>query len=250
MSPKTPTLAAGLAVLSVLWPVSPCEARQDAPSAPAAAPADSPSSSEASVILLSDGSLLRGKVIEGESGPLVVQKLGTIPLKKRRVEGIFGSTREVYEYKRNQLAQDDPDEHLNLAHWCLKEGLKAEAKEELSRVLTLVGGHPQASAMLASIEAESLRPAPIDPGLRRTSVEMPVDGAPGDLDPDVLGLPSGLPGNSASPSSSTCPPRWRLVCSRSSPATSTWNSRGVAPAATTSVRKAPFNSSRCEPDRS
>ena len=193
MSPKNPSLVAGLAALGVLWQAAPSVARQDAPSAPAAAPSDSPSAAEASVILLSDGKILRGKVTKDETGTVVVQKLGTIPLKKGRVEGIFASLREVYEYKRDRMAQVDPDEHLKLAHWCLKEGLKAEAKEELARVLSLVEGHPQAGAMLASIEAETHRPASVDPGVQRTSLEMPADGAPGALDPEVLGLPSKRP---------------------------------------------------------
>lgn len=191
MAPKTPSLAAGLAALGLLWPAMPCVARQAAPSAPAAAstPSPSPSAPRPSVILLSNGQVLRGELREDDAGLVVMQKLGPIHLQKRQVEGSFAAIDGVYRYKLERLAKEDPDERMKLARWCLKEGLKAEARDQLASVLALVDSHPQARSMLAMLDAEAQRaPAPRDDAVKQAGVEIRDDGRPGKLDPGVLGM--------------------------------------------------------------
>ena len=189
MSPKTPSLAAGLAALGFLWPAMPCVARQAVPPMPTAAPSPSPSASKSSVILLSNGTVLRGELRETDAGLVVMQKMGPIFKNKREVEGTFGSIEEVYRYKYDRLAREDPDERMKLARWCLKEGLTAEAREQLTSVLALVDGHPQARSMLAMLDAQTQRsPAPRDDAIKQAGAEVQDDGRPGRLDPGVLGV--------------------------------------------------------------
>ncbi len=185
MSPQTQLLAAGLAAASISWAASRCDARPETPSSPTPAPSPSPSGPP-TVILLSSGKILQGELSEGDAGYILKQKLGPIPLAKRDVEGSFHSLREVYAYKRDRLAQGDPDEHMKLAQWCLSQGLKPEAKEQLAAVLALVEDHPTATAMIAKLDASAERSARTDPDIVRSSVDVVTPDRPDEIDPALL----------------------------------------------------------------
>ena len=189
MSTKTIVLAAGLGIAGISWAESPCDARQGRPEAPASAASESPAGTP-TVILLSSGKVLRGELSETETGGYVLrQKLGPIPLARREVERTFPTLRAAYEYKRDLLVKGDPDEHMKLAQWCLNQGLKVEAKEQLSAILALVDDHPTASAMLAKLNAADERAAKADPEVVRTSLE----GRPEEIDPATLRGPRAKP---------------------------------------------------------
>lgn len=187
MSPKTLLLAAGMTAAGISWAATRCDARPETPQAPSPAPSESPSGPP-TVILLSSGKILRGELSEGETGYVLKQKLGPIPLAKRDVEKTFHSLREVYEYKRDRLAQGDPDEHMTLARWCIAQGLKDEAREQLSAILALVDDHPTATSMLAKLKVDADRVARADPDVVRTSLEGPgaAGGKPEEIDPAFL----------------------------------------------------------------
>jgi hypothetical protein len=84
------------------------------------------------------------------------------------VEKTFGSIHEVYRYKLGRLPRADPDEHMKLAHWCLSQGLNAEATAQLEQVLALHRDHAQARAMLQNLAVTARRAAPSDPEVSRT----------------------------------------------------------------------------------
>jgi hypothetical protein len=160
MSQKIPSLAAGLTALGVSWyahfgaaqgPSAP------APSAPVAlAPADAPSP-KLTVLLLLNGDILQGDISEDDRSYLIKVKLGEIRRRKRDVEAAFPTLQEAYKYKRERLAQGDPDEHMKLARWCIQHQLEPEGVIELKEVLALDSGNKQAASMLFLLEAQVAR---------------------------------------------------------------------------------------------
>lgn len=205
MSTKNSLLTVGLAALGVYGVAAVVSARADdaqpAPGpVPATAPAAVPAPSQA-VLLLFDGRTLEGIVREEGAEYVLRQPGGEIRFDRDRVERVCGSLVEVYQYKRGLVPDDDPDEHLKLARWCLSRGLREQARDELRKVIAVSSHSAQAQAMLASIEATDSRASngAVDGAVMRTSgtvVEPPAGAgagagparsqAPAELDPMLL----------------------------------------------------------------
>jgi hypothetical protein len=152
----------------------------------AARPDDPPPPAAPTVLLLTNGRIIQGEISREGNEVLVKQRAGVIRRPKDQVEGIFRSLNEAYEFKRGQLPELDPDEHLKLARWCLSQNLQDSAKKEVLTVLKVSPRSGEAKAMLVSIEAAESRQhqAPtFDPGLIRTGAEMP---EPDQVAPAVL----------------------------------------------------------------
>jgi hypothetical protein len=183
MSPKIPSLAAGLTALGLSWSGTFCLAQAPSVPAPSAAPATEPGdvpSSKPTVLLLSNGDVLQGEISEDDRGFIVKVKLGDIRRARRDVEAVFSSLHEAYEYKAKRLAPRDPDEHMNLARWCLRQELNAEAMTELKGVLELDPSNNRAKDMLFNVENTRKRGlAPPDKDVQRTGGES--------IKPDVAG---------------------------------------------------------------
>jgi hypothetical protein len=135
-------------------------------------------------LLLTNGQLIQG--IVSQEGPeyLVAQRVGTMRFPKKRVEGAFGSVREAYQYRLEQLPERDSDERMKLALWCLHLKLTAEAREQLNKVLELNPNHAQAKAMSVSIEQAATRAVmrQRDPQVRQTRAPEMNGESPGTLD--------------------------------------------------------------------
>ncbi len=128
-------------------------------------------------LMLTNGQILKGIVQEEENTISVTQRAGVMRFPKSKVEGVFGSLREAYEYRLTQLPERDPDERMKLALWCLNLELKAEARLQLSQILKENPSNPQAKAMLISLDqaAQRLAMRQRDPEVRRTKAERPMD---------------------------------------------------------------------------
>src|SRR5205823_26059 len=127
------------------------------------------------VLLKSNGQVLRGVVTEEADRYVVRVPGGEIRVPKREAERTFDSIAAAYRYKRANVPEGDPDEHLKLARWCLTQKMMAEAKAEVQAVLVLSPKAREAKAMLASIEATEARLAArprVDPGLLQTGAEV------------------------------------------------------------------------------
>jgi hypothetical protein len=140
-------------------------------------------------VLLTNGQIIKGTISENEKEFLVGQRFGVMRFPKKRVAGAFDSLRAAYEYQVQQLPDRDCEERMNLARWCLNNKLLPEAKEQLEQVLELSSKHPQALAMLftmeqaAAIAAQRQR----DPEVKQTGAEGTTNGNnPGVLDSAVI----------------------------------------------------------------
>ena len=98
-----------------------------------AATAKPPEAATARIVLLTDGHIVKGLVREEESPVVVTQPVGAMRFPRRRIENVFGSIQEVYKYKLEQLPENDFDERMKLARWCLEQKMEMEAREQLGR---------------------------------------------------------------------------------------------------------------------
>src|SRR3982751_285512 len=105
MSPKTRSLIVGLTAPGLLWLATRGLAGPEG--APGAVPPPAPSPSQ-TVILLSNGRLLRGALQEDGASFVLKQKVGSIRFSKAAVEKTFSLIEEVYQYKRGRLPEEDP----------------------------------------------------------------------------------------------------------------------------------------------
>ncbi|MFO0952216.1 MAG: hypothetical protein U0835_13910 [Isosphaeraceae bacterium] len=204
MSPKNSLLTAGLTALGMFGiagltaavPQDPAAPSASAPAAAGATAAETPASPRPAVLLLSNGQIIQGSISREGNEYVIRQRAGTIRFPESRVEKACASVAEVYEYKKSLVPDDDPDEHLKLARWCLSQNLMDLAKLELQAVLKVSGGSAQARAMLGMIEAKEARLAAsatprVDGDLVQTGAEGD-DAAPGsaqrpeELDPALL----------------------------------------------------------------
>lgn len=110
-------------------------------------------------VLLTDGRIYAGVVTRDGSRTIVKLKGGSVTLTKGQLEGDFGSLAEIYQYKLDRVADDDPEEHQKLANWCIAQKLETEARTELKKVLAMEPGNRQAKAQLFNLEANEARKA-------------------------------------------------------------------------------------------
>jgi hypothetical protein len=184
MSTKKTLLTVGLSALGVLSGIVALRAQDPRPTITAPA---GPSSTVAApvapvpmVLLLSDGRVLRGFVSEDAHGYSLKVKGGRLSFRKDQVEKLFHVVEDIYQYKCSRLPARDPDERMKLAHWCLTNHLKAEAKEQLEAVLALSPSSVQAQRMKRFLEDDEDRELFRDSAVVRTGAEVVEE--PGDRD--------------------------------------------------------------------
>src|SRR5258708_4455827 len=129
MSPKNTLLHASLTALGLFGLAATHAAPGDPPAPTVTAPAGAPATSP-SVLLKSNGQVRRGVITEEVDRYVVRVPGGEIRVPKRDAERTFDSIAAAYRYKRENVPEGDPDEHLKLARWCLTQKMMAEAKAE------------------------------------------------------------------------------------------------------------------------
>jgi hypothetical protein len=159
----------------------------EAPAAPAADPNTKPApDGPPTVLLRTNGKVLQGEIRRDANGYVVKTKVGVMLFNRREVDRTFRSMDELYAYKASLCPEDDADERLKLATWCLEQKLKPQAKAQLAAVLELSPENRRAKAMMANLDRPD---APVaaarDDGIERASVEMPSP-RPADLDLERL----------------------------------------------------------------
>lgn len=116
MSPKLFSIAAGLTALGLSLSGTSGVAGEPTSLAPSPAPfAPPPPARAPTVLLLSNGQVFRGPIVEDDNGYLVKHKFGTIHKRRREVEGAFDTLEEAYQYKLTRTPLRDPAERMKLA---------------------------------------------------------------------------------------------------------------------------------------
>jgi hypothetical protein len=96
-----------------------------------------------SLLLLRNGNVLEGEVTQ--AGDYYVVLLGTSELRlpARDVEAQVATLEEAYALKKFGLFGRGATPHLNLAEWCLRQGLHARCGEQLVAAMQVEPEHPK-----------------------------------------------------------------------------------------------------------
>ncbi len=132
-----------------------------------------------SVLLLANGHVFQGDIVEDGTGYYLKHKIGVKQFARRNVEGVFNSLNDAYRHLLARTPANDPDEQMKLALWCLEQKLTEPARTQLETVLNLSPENKRAKAMLFHLNSKGR--APSDPELARASAEVPdemTNGAP------------------------------------------------------------------------
>ena len=146
-----------------------------------------PSGESSWMLLLDNGNVVFGEITQDRDYYHVRRSDQSYHVRRARVLAVAQSLRELYIAQRRILSDTDAGGHLQLADWCLKQGMLATAAEELQVVRQLDPTHPRLpvsvnryQVAVARLEA-SRRPAPSGVVQAAYEVEVPFHGPP---DPD------------------------------------------------------------------
>ncbi len=107
-------------------------------------PGSAPARAQAEqVVLLRNGTTLKGKVVQEGNYIYVALPRGEIQLRSDQVERICNSLEECFRYRLAQLLPGDVHGQLELAQWCVDEGLIRQAQWLLDQVRRTASGHPR-----------------------------------------------------------------------------------------------------------
>lgn len=146
-----------------------------------------PADSKQELLVLRNGEVLAGRVTREDPYYRVVLRDGELRVKISETELVCANLDEAYTFKRNRLGLGRADDHLDLAEWCLRQGLPGYAAKEIRAAL--------------AIDPTNARSEYLDRRLRQmleappqASAEKPVEAHPvtnEDLDRLVRGMPPG-----------------------------------------------------------
>jgi hypothetical protein len=104
---------------------------------------------EAGLVVLKNGNVLEGNVTRAGDYYIVTQgQSSELRLPAAQVEAFCGSLDEAYEFKQRHLAGRGAKPHLDLAEWCLRQGMHANCAEQLG----IATGLEPDSKQLAELE--------------------------------------------------------------------------------------------------
>jgi hypothetical protein len=98
--------------------------------------------SAAGVLVLRNGNVLKGTVHRQGNHFRIVSEGSELQIPASQVEMACASLVDAYEQRRQQRVGNATDAHLELARWCLRHGLLAEAAREILDARTDDPGHP------------------------------------------------------------------------------------------------------------
>lgn len=101
-----------------------------------------PAPPAAGVLVLRNGNVLPGVVQRQGSHYRIENEGSVLQIPASQVEMACASLVDAYEQRRQQRVGNATDAHLELARWCLRHGLLAEAAREILDARTDDPGHP------------------------------------------------------------------------------------------------------------
>ena len=129
------------------------------------------------LLLLKNGSVLEGEIRRIQGGYVVRVPNGEITLQESQVDAFCRTLQEAYQHKRGRLPVGDAKAHLELALWCLRYHLLAEAAAEMASAEELSPQHPMLPLLRRRLQvleqASSVVPAAAEEEKNHSIAEMP-----------------------------------------------------------------------------
>lgn len=119
------------------------------------------------VVLLANGEIIRGTIIPAGDRYDVHLESGEISLRKADIAVVCQTVEECYRHLRAQIDSGRVQDHLQLAEWCIRNRLFAEAQSELADARKADPTHPKIRLVESRLE---LAQSPVK---AETSVEQP-----------------------------------------------------------------------------
>lgn len=118
---------------------------------------------DAGVLLLRNGNVLHGRVVRtGDFYSIDLTEGGSLRLPATQVEMACRDLPDAYRTKLASLGNASPQSRLDLAEWCLKQGLPAEATEQVVAAARLDPAHPRVQVLerkLIALAEKAAQPA-------------------------------------------------------------------------------------------
>jgi hypothetical protein len=143
--------------------------------------------SQQELLVLRNGEVLSGRIARDENYYRIVLADGELRVRVSDAELICHNLDEAYNFKRNRLALGRADDHLDLADWCLHQGLPGYAAKEISAAMALDPHNPR-SEFLDRRLRQMLETPPPAPAEKAATIQQVTNE---DLDRLVRGMPPG-----------------------------------------------------------
>jgi hypothetical protein len=120
---------------------------------------------QAGVLLLRNGQVLSGLITRAGDYYIVTINAGSeVRERASEVEAFCGSLDEVYEFKQRHLPGSGARPHLDLAEWCLRNGLHGRCAQQLVAAMRLEPENQRLKDLERRLElAVTPPPAPVEP---------------------------------------------------------------------------------------
>lgn len=153
----------------------------------AVAAAAEPGSDAKGLLLLRNGNILEGQIVQAGDYFVVVLGTSEIRLPAKDVEAQVASRDEAYQLRKFGMFGQGATPHLNLAEWCLRQELFARCQEQLTEARRIDPENPKILEVERRLEfARAPRPAAAAPGAKPiSSVTVRAD----DLEKVIRSLP-------------------------------------------------------------
>jgi len=139
-----------------------------APIMPAPVPAPPPAAAPAAsntVLLLRNGRTLEGRIARAGEYYYVALAGGEVRIGAEQVEFWCADLEDGYRRKRAAIRPGIVEDHLRLAHWCLRQGLYGHATAELADARRAEPTHPMIELLGRQLAAAQNPPSPQPPRL-------------------------------------------------------------------------------------
>src|SRR5438477_4510906 len=114
---------------------------------------------ETGYLMLKDGGLLEGKITRAADWYIVGRAGGEMQVAQSRVLLACRTLEEAYAFRRQQISGTKPEPHLDLAEWCLRYNLLADAGRELADAGQLDSDHPRLALLERRLAKMNSQPA-------------------------------------------------------------------------------------------
>jgi len=140
------------------------------------------------VLVLDNERTLEGEIERVGEQYRVRRPVGELWVRAENTLRLCRTKEEAYAFLRSRANLRDPDEHLRLALWCYRQGLRGQALEEATAAVELRPNHAESRRLLLSLQRAAAHPASTQPVKPHEQAESTPTSQPPELSTESLSL--------------------------------------------------------------